>query len=144
VGRFTSVTWSVCPGTAGQASRNALVKYQRNTLPYCPGTSGQFQRYTQFDSDYLEIYFLRESGRHWIWFMNKDGKKIKETAKKRNINIFYPNYLTTLQFSPRISNKSCGFNCITDTAQNILTKRQNVVNFPQNRCISSFCVTIFH
>ncbi|MBB6131537.1 OLD family protein, partial [Mucilaginibacter lappiensis] len=28
-------------------SQNALVKYQRNTLPYCRGTCGQFQRYTQ-------------------------------------------------------------------------------------------------
>ena len=47
VGRFTSVTWSVCPGIPGQASRNALVKYRRNTFPYCRGTSDQFQRYTQ-------------------------------------------------------------------------------------------------
>ncbi|WP_183590268.1 amino acid adenylation domain-containing protein, partial [Mucilaginibacter lappiensis] len=31
-------------------SQNALVKYQRNTLPYCRGTCGQFQRYTQSDT----------------------------------------------------------------------------------------------
>ena len=59
VGRFTSVTWSVCPGTAGQASRNALVKYQRNTLQHCPGTHGQFQRYTQVIN-------------RWDFFMDKN------------------------------------------------------------------------
>ena len=55
VGRFTNVTWSVCPGIPGQASRNALVKYQRNTFPCCRGTSGQFQRYTQADLDFAVL-----------------------------------------------------------------------------------------